>query len=265
MVTCHPNFYLYNIYEGEKMVPYKFRRIVLTIISILLLAYSGFKIGVWLKENSESKAIEQDYIDQAFILGDAYEEEQEGEKEETLKLDMEFLKSKNDTTRGWIKVGGTNINYPVVQAGDNDFYLTHNFYKQYSGVGWVFADYRNKFDGTDRNIIIYGHNRRDGTMFGTLKNILKEDWYNNNSTITFFDEKGQRECKIFAVYRVPKEDYYITTSFNDDEEYKEFINTLKGRSLKNFGVDVTTENKILTLSTCANDNRYRVVLHAVFE
>ena len=247
------------------MVPYKFRRIVLTIISILLLAYSGFKIGVWLKENSESKAIEQDYINQAFILGDAYEEEQEEEKEETLKLDMEFLKSKNDTTRGWIKVGGTNINYPVVQAGDNDFYLTHNFYKQYSGVGWVFADYRNKFDGTDRNIIIYGHNRRDGTMFGTLKNILKEDWYNNNSTITFFDEKGQRECKIFAVYRVPKEDYYITTSFSDDEEYKEFINTLKGRSIKNFGVDVTTENKILTLSTCANDNRYRVVLHAVFE
>ena len=53
------------------MVPYKFRRIVLTIISILLLAYSGFKIGVWLKENSESKAIEQDYIDQAFILGPA--------------------------------------------------------------------------------------------------------------------------------------------------------------------------------------------------
>ena len=251
------------------MVPYKFRRAVLTVISIILLVYSLVKIGIWVKENSESKAIEADYIDQAFIMADSsYSEENAGENsvaEETLKLDMDFLKSKNDSTRGWIKVNGTNINYPVVQAEDNDYYLTHSFYKTYSGVGWVFADYRNKFDGKDKNIIIYGHNRRDGTMFGTLKNILKEEWYNNNSTIQYYDESGLRECKIFAVYRVPKEDYYITTSFSDDETYADFIKTIKDRSWKDFGVEVTTENKILTLSTCANDNRYRVVLHAIFE
>ena len=130
------------------MVPYKFRRAVLTVISIILLVYSLVKIGIWVKENSESKAIEADYIDQAFIMADSsYSEENAGENsvaEETLKLDMDFLKSKNDSTRGWIKVNGTNINYPVVQAEDNDYYLTHSFYKTYSGVGWVFADYRNK-------------------------------------------------------------------------------------------------------------------------
>ena len=253
------------------MVPYKFRRAVLTIISVILLVYSLVKIGIWVKENSESKAIEADYIEQAFLTMDSsYSEEnnetgEDGEQKETLKLDMDFLKSKNDTTRGWIRVGDTNINYPVVQASDNDFYLTHNFYKTYSGVGWVFADYRNKFNGTDKNIIIYGHNRRDGTMFGTLKNILKPDWYNNHSTITYFDEKGERACKIFAVYRVPKEDYYITTSFSDDEQFQNFLNTIKARSWKDFGVDVTSDNTIITLSTCANDNRYRVVLHAIFE
>ncbi len=250
------------------MVPYKFRRTVLTIVSVILLTYSLVKIGIWIKENSESKAIEADYIEQAFIVADSsYNEENEENQtaEETLKLDMEFLKSKNDSTRGWIKVNGTNINYPVVQADNNDYYLTHSFYKTYSGVGWVFADYRNKFDGKDKNIIIYGHNRRDGTMFGTLKNILKEDWYNNNSSITYFDEKGSRECKIFAVYRIPKEDYYITTSFSDDESYEDFLKTLKARSLKDFGIEVTKDNKIITLSTCANDNRYRVVLHAIFE
>ena len=250
------------------MVPYKFRRTVLTIVSVILLTYSLVKIGIWIKENSESKAIEADYIEQAFIVADSsYNEENEENQtaEETLKLDMEFLKSKNDSTRGWIKVNGTNINYPIVQADNNDYYLTHSFYKTYSGVGWVFADYRNKFDGKDKNIIIYGHNRRDGTMFGTLKNILKEDWYNNNSSITYFDEKGSRECKIFAVYRIPKEDYYITTSFSDDESYEDFLKTLKARSLKDFGIEVTKDNKIITLSTCANDNRYRVVLHAIFE
>ena len=100
------------------MVPYKFRRAVLTVISIILLVYSLVKIGIWVKENSESKAIEADYIDQAFIMADSSysEENAEGNSvaEETLKLDMNFLKSKNDSTRGWIKVNGTNINYPVV-------------------------------------------------------------------------------------------------------------------------------------------------------
>ena len=128
------------------MVPYKFRRIVLTIVSILLLAYSGFKIGVWLKENKESKAVEQDYINQAFVIGDSYSEENPEEKEDELKLDMEFLKSKNETTRGWIKVGGTNINYPVVKGKDNAWFLNRNYRGEFATAGSLFLDYRNEGD-----------------------------------------------------------------------------------------------------------------------
>ena len=110
------------------MVPYRFRRAVLTIISVILLTYSLVKIGIWVKENSESKAIEADYIEQAFMTVESSYTDENGESQtdgETLKLDMEFLKSKNDSTRGWIKVDDTNINYPVVQANDNDYYLEH--------------------------------------------------------------------------------------------------------------------------------------------
>jgi sortase B len=175
------------------------------------------------------------------------------------------LKEKNPDTVGWIKVEGTNIDYPVVRGKNNDFYLNHSFDKSPNGVGWVFADYRDNFDGNDLNTIIYGHNRRDGTMFGTLKNILKKEWYDNNTTITYADPSGVYNYKIFSIYRIEKEDYYITTGFQNKTEYKQFLDTLKSRSIKNFGVELTENDQILTLSTCANDNRYRVVLHAKVE
>ena len=86
-------------------------------------------------------------------------------------------------------------------------------------MGWVFADYRLNVDGTDRNYIIYGHNRRDGSMFGTLKNILTADWYNNeeNLKIVYVAKDEYAEYQVFSVYQVENEDYYITTSFTDAE------------------------------------------------
>ena len=125
-------------------------------------------------------------------------------------------------------------------------------------------DYKDKFDGTDNNMVIYGHNRRDGSMFGTLKNILTEEWQNNaeNLIIPLITENEKSEYQVFSIYRIEKEEYYITTNFSTDKEFNDFINEIKSRSMKDFGIDVTEDDNILTLSTCANDNKYRVVLHA---
>lgn len=152
----------------------------------------------------------------------------------------------------------------IVKTEDNSYYLTRNFEKQQNAAGWIFTDYRNKFDGSDKNIIIYGHNRRDGTMFGSLQNILKEEWYNNseNMTITLDTENEESTYQVFSIYKTEVEDYYIKTSFKDDAEYEEFINKLKSRSIKDFNVELTKDDQILTLSTCANNNKYRIVLHA---
>ena len=164
---------------------------------------------------------------------------------------------KNMDTVAWIKVEGTDIDYPVVQSKNNDYYLNHSFDKSSNGAGWVFADYKNKFDGTDKNIVVYGHNRRDGSMFSSLKNILNVEWYNNddNKYVTFITDTE------FSIYQTENEDYYIKTSFSENEFYS-FLQTIKNRSIKNFNVDVNENDSILTLSTCANDNKYRVVLHA---
>jgi len=101
-------------------------------------------------------------------------------------------------------------------------------------------------------------------MFGTLKNVLEEEWYNNrnNHIITLVTENKTYKYQVFSVYEIENEEYYINTEF-ENNEFKEFINTLKARSITNFNVEVTEEDNILTLSTCGDNNKYRVVLHAV--
>ena len=142
--------------------------------------------------------------------------------------------------------------------------MNHSFYKSKNSAGWLFADYKNKLDGSDKNIVVYGHNRTDGSMFGTLKNILNKEWYDNtdNMDIVYMDIRGKHIYKVFSIYKIENEDYYITIQFNNDSEYKKFLTTIKSRSIKDFNVEISETDSILTLSTCANNNKYRVVLHA---
>ncbi|MBR6640742.1 MAG: class B sortase, partial [Clostridia bacterium] len=151
----------------------------------------------------------------------------------------------------------------VVQAKDNSYYLRKNLDKKYNIGGSIFMDYKNKLDGTDKNIVIYGHNMKNDSMFGTLKNILKEEWYNNeeNYIINLTTEKEEKKYKVFSVYKIKTEDYYIDTEFKENE-FEKFINTLKDRSIKDFGTEIDEQDNILTLSTCADNNAYRIVLHA---
>lgn len=185
-------------------------------------------------------------------------------EEQIYKINFEKLKNTNDDTVGFIKVNGTQIEYPIVKTTNNDYYLKHSFDKTYNAAGWVFADYRNKLDGTDKNIIIYGHNRKNGTMFSSLRHILNKNWYENeeNRRIQLITENAEITYEVFSIYQIEKEEYYIQTNFNSDEQFSTFIKTLKNRSIKDFNIDVNSEDSILTLSTCANDNNYRVVLHA---
>lgn len=231
--------------------------IIIFLIFISIMIFTGIKIIIWFKENKQSEDIMDDILDSISI------DEKVGSIDK-YNIDFENLKQINSDTIAWIKVNGTEIEYPVVKTKNNDYYMTHSFDKTYNSAGFVFMDYKNKFDGTDNNMVIYGHNRRDGSMFGTLKNILTEDWQANpdNYIIPFITETKKAEYQVFSVYTIEAEDYYITTNFGTDNEFQKFIDKIKSRSIKDFGIDVTTDDNILTLSTCADNNKYRVVLHA---
>lgn len=181
-----------------------------------------------------------------------------------MNVDFNELIGINRDTVGWINVNNTSINYPFVQTTDNDYYLTHSFDKSYNKSGWLFLDYRNNKDFSNKNTIIYGHSRNDQTMFGTLKNILNQSWYKNNDNrvIKISTQTENTLWQVVSVYKIPSETYYITVNFNTDAEYETFQKTILERSIYNFGTSLNTNDKILTLSTCDSTGKNRIVMHA---
>lgn len=222
------------------------------IIYLLLMMASAYKIVNWYSDTKEVKRIKQDINKHVKSNNNIY------------KIDFKKLKEQNPDTVAYIKVNNTNIDYIVVKGNDNDYYLHHSFRQKPNTAGWVFASYQNKIDGTDKNIVIFGHNMRDGSMFGTLKRVLTKKWYNNkdNQSIKLVAEQGTFTYKVFSVYQVMPEDYYIQTDFNNDKQYANFLKTIKARSINDFGISITKDDSILTLSTCSSTGKERVVLHA---
>lgn len=229
---------------------------IIQIILIAVIIFSGIKIIEWIKSNKKNKEIMSEIKENVVINN-----EMDSNNEE-YKIDFAKLKQKNSDAIAWIKVNGTDIDFPVVKGTDNSYYLTHNFDKEKNKAGWIFADYRNKFDGTDKNIIIYGHNMKNGSMFASLKDVIKEEWYNNenNKYIALITENENCKYQVFSVYQIETEEYYLQTNISN---FKEFVEKIKGRSKKDFNVDIKETDSILTLSTCADNTKYRVVLHAV--
>ena len=235
----------------------KYKKIILLIfilICLILFVYSLLNIINWKKDVDNNKDIIK-VIKENIIIN---------EDDNVYKIDFKLLKEQNLDTVAYLKVNGTNIEYIVVKGNDNDYYLKHNFNKEYNVAGWIFADYHNKFDETDKNLIIYGHNTKDGSMFGTLKNVLERNWQENknNLEIVLITEKGVYKYQVFSTYIITPEDYYINTIFKNDEEYINFLNIIKSRSIYDYKEELNVNDKILTLSSCIGDGSKRVVLHA---
>ena len=231
---------------------------ILLIIFISLFIFSSIKVFTYLAENKENEEIIKEINTSINI-----ENNTTNADKLNYIIDFESLIEKNSDTVGFLKLPGTGIEYPVVQSDNNEFYLSHNFKKNINSAGWIFADYRNTLDGTDKNIIIYGHNMRNGKMFSKLKNYLNPSWYDqeDHKKIYFITPDGANIYEIFSVYEIEDEEYYLKTDFNSNE-FNNYINTIKLRSEIGFNVNITSDDSIITLSTCGNTNDYRIVIHA---
>lgn len=179
------------------------------------------------------------------------------------QINFDNLRTTNSDTVMWISVDGTNVNYPIVQTTDNDYYLNHNFNKKKTSTGWPFLDYRNSKELTDANTIFYGHNLLNKTAFGSVANLFTKEWFNSsNHKIIVLTGDMIYTYEVFSVYYSTPEVYYLQVNFSNDSHYAEFINTISGKSIWNFNTPVSTEDKIITLSTCTDDNKNRRVVHA---
>lgn len=246
--------------------------LIFFLVMLIVFLFSLIKVIMWIIDNNNTNDIIKKVANTYEINEKSYDNEviiNENEKDiyfdymklKFIDVDINKLKTFNLDTIGFIKVMGTNINYPFVQSTDNDYYLNRSYDKTYNNAGWIFLDYRNN-EFNDKNTIIYGHGRINGTMFGSLKDTLKSSWQNNkdNYIIKISTEKENSIWQIFSVYKIATTSDYLQTTFSDNE-FESFISLIKGRSSYNFETNVTNEDKVLTLSTCYNDND-KMVVHA---
>lgn len=181
-----------------------------------------------------------------------------------IDVDLSSMITTNNETIAYIHVNNTNINYPVVKTNNNTYYLNHSFDKKKNWAGWVFMDYRNNIDNLDDNTIIYGHARLDGTLFGSLRNVLSNGWQKNkdNYVINLSTKKENMLFQIFSIYTINSESYYIMNEFDNTEEKEEWLNIMKERNIAPVMTNVDINDKILTLSTCKNSKGERIVVQA---
>lgn len=241
----------------------KLKKLLLTLLFLLSFAvmiFSLIKIVLWgidnYRTNKEINKIKEIVnVDEVDAISESVNK--------FIDVDFSELKKVNSDVVGWIRVDGTNIDYPFVQYKNNSYYLNHSFDKSINDAGWVFIDYRNNIDELDTNTIIYAHGRVDGTMFGSLKNTLNSDFFKDRdeNLVKISTINNSYLFEIFSVYRIPTTDDYLYNNFGSSQDYEKFLDTIKNRSIYNFSVDVLNTDKIITLSTCYN-SRDKVVVHA---
>ena len=203
------------------------------------------------------------------------EQEESGQVEEMPKqtermLKVEKLQEENADIVGWLEIEDTSINYPVLQGTDNEYYMTHNYKKQKSKNGSIFLTKDYDWSTPSSNLLIYGHNMNNGTMFQELLKYEKESFYKQHPVIRFTTENEDAEYEIIAVlktrvfYKSEKNvfRYYYFVNAETEEEYNVFVENAKKESL--YSIDKTAKfgEQLITLSTCSyhvKDGRFAVI------
>jgi sortase B len=265
--------------QKKRKTKIKWKNIIIILtfgISINCISFSIYQILNWNKDNQNTEKI-MERID----IDSVIEEKSDGKTLETpveipkenpywdfikmnlINVNFKSLKETNPDTIGWIKINGTNINYPIVKTSNNEFYLNHSFDKSKNNAGWVFMDYRNNINNFDQNTLLYAHGRFDGTMFGTLRNIFTNGWLEtpNNFVIKMSNERENTMWQVFSVYKIPTTNDYLRINFKHIENYENFLKMITDRSNHAFNTPVSKTDRILTLSTCYDDYE-KVVVHA---
>ncbi len=240
------------------------KKSILFILLLFIFLFSTYQITSFFLDAHQNEEETKSVVEEATKI--EIQVDEEGNEQEVFTVDFDKLTNTNSDTIGWIRTNGGNISYPVVHTIDNEYYLSHSFNKKNNKLGAIFMDYRNT-NWDNKNVVVFGHNASDKSMFGLLRNVFNKDYFDDEKNhyieIITKDNKTYK-YEIFSYYAIEAEEYYITTDFQTDSEFLEFLNNMKKRSYKNFGLSLKASDRIITLSTCngsGNTNR-RTVIHA---
>lgn len=256
-----------NMKKNKIMYNITFAVIILCIIvGIFMVSNSVFYIikDSIINKNNEKKYVEIDNNEAEITKGNSIESEgkksNDIEYKEILDRYKEILPINKEVV-GWIKFDNSKINYPITQHSDNEYYLHNDADNNPSIYGSVYLDYRNSKDIDDENNVIYGHNMRDGSMFNDILKLKDKKFFEENPDIYISDLYKEFTWKIFAVYVVNADTETIDINYDTDEEFLDYIKSCETRSLFKRDVNLSKDDKIITLVTCSyeTDNSRTIV------
>lgn len=235
----------------------KIINIILVAIIIVCLSIIGYKYYNYNKDDKLNSEIQdlQPVINEASDLDNNSSGENDGQDQSkegnyVNSANEEELKSINSDYKMWIQIENTNINYPVVQGSDNDYYLKHNFRKESNISGTVFVESANDIDN-DKNIILYGHNMRNGTMFNNITNYKEESFFNEDNKINIIMNNTLYEYEVFSVYVKNVNEVNLAIGFANEDEFINYAYNEAEESLYKKDVDFSAEDNLITLVTCS--------------
>jgi sortase B len=247
--------------QKNKIKNYKLLFVFLLIIIIVFITLYYFK---YLNKNNNNLTY-KNVLEQAII-----DETQITEEKTERMLKLEELKKENSDIVAWLEISNTEIDFPVLQCNDNEYYLKHNYKKEYSVDGSIFLDKDYNWELPSSNLLIYGHNNKNGNMFQGLLKYKEESYYKEHSIIRFTTIDEDCEYEIMAVFlsRVYYKSeqnvfrYYYFINAENEEEYNNYVKESKEASLYDTGVTAKYGEQLLTLSTCEysqEDGRFVIV------
>lgn len=258
---------------------------LLMAIALVVFLFSGYMLYSYYQEYRAGTE-EYDNLENSYTADDSGEEDLESlENDEALQqisgrevrtvvengreitvpvvqnpIDFAELEKVNEDTVGWIRISALDISYPVVQGEDNDYYLHRTFEKEENIAGCIFLNADNRDDFTDQNTIIYGHNMKNDSMFGKLSDFREEEVFNKSRYFWIFTEDLIYQYRIFSASVVNQTGLTYQTFFLNNE-FDEFINAaFENSEVDTSGVEVTRDDRVVTLSTCTGDDATRFVV-----
>lgn len=242
----------------------KYILVPLIILLITLLCYLFYNFYINIRDKKLSENL------QNRLINSISTNEINNDTKNELMEEVKELQKENEDVKAWIKINDTNINYPVVQASDNNYYLYRNYKKENSNYGSIFIDSNSNIENPNSNIIMYGHNMKDGSMFKDLLKYADEEYYNNHKYIEFVTNTSSSTYEIIAVFKSRifyKNEknvfrYYQCTNLNNEQDYNYYVNNSKELSLYDTGVNAEYGEQIITLITCeySSENGRMVVV-----
>lgn len=238
------------------------------VICVIVFIVAAVQLFMIMNEYREGNAKNAEIQAMAITI---IETEDESESESVLPdyakyvIDFDYLTSVNSDVIGWLRFDEpATINYPLLQGSTNDTYLRTDIDGDYSTMGCIFMEVTNSGTYRDDNTIIYGHNMRDDSMFGTLSSYQDQEFYDQYPYFYIYTVDGvAMKFEIVAVSIIDAKEEYYTTSYSSDEAFQEYLDMVASLSQVETNLSATVDSTIVTLSTCSTNDDERLVVQGV--